>query len=159
MSAALKVIFAATTSVALLVVAGFAVRFAPARATWRVPVPDLVELMPGTIRYRLGGEFTREGRPVAAPIVTASITRTLFTMRRQVSAADYRVCVDAGACPGAGHVAPAPNRPVVNVSWRDAEAYATWLSRETGARFRLPTDAEWAYAAGSRFADDGPAGG
>jgi formylglycine-generating enzyme required for sulfatase activity len=40
---------------------------------------------------------------------------------------------------------------VVKVSWRDAEAYATWLSRSTGLAFRLPTDREWAYAAGSRF--------
>jgi formylglycine-generating enzyme required for sulfatase activity len=43
----------------------------------------------------------------------------------------------------------------VNVSWRDAAAYADWLSRKTGVQFRLPTDEEWAYAAGSRFHDEG----
>ena len=41
------------------------------------------------------------------------------------------------------------------VSWRDADAYATWLSRRTGYTYRLPTDEEWAYAAGSRYQDDG----
>jgi formylglycine-generating enzyme required for sulfatase activity len=43
----------------------------------------------------------------------------------------------------------------VMVSWRDADAYARWLSRKTGETYRLPTDEEWAFAAGSRYQDDG----
>ena len=38
-------------------------------------------------------------------------------------------------------------RPVINVSWDDAQAYVSWLSSETGARYRLPSEAEWEYAA------------
>lgn len=120
----------------------------------RVQVPDLVELRHGAFDYRAAGEFTRGGKPVTAPIVRATIKRTLAVMRHQVTAADYRQCVEAEACPMVDRDSVASNRPVVKVSWRDAHAYASWLSRETGVHFRLPTDAEWAYAAAGRFKDD-----
>ena len=37
--------------------------------------------------------------------------------------------------------------PVTCVSWEDAQEYVLWLSRRTGAAYRLPTDAEWTQAA------------
>jgi formylglycine-generating enzyme required for sulfatase activity len=124
-------------------------------ATLLMSASDLVELRPsGAFRYRANGAFTRDGKAVTAPAVTLVLRRPLAFMRRQVTVAEYRLCFEAHACPTPDRDVPAPDRPLVKVSWLDAQAYASWLSRETGEHFRLPTDEEWAYAAGSRFRDD-----
>jgi formylglycine-generating enzyme required for sulfatase activity len=57
-------------------------------------------------------------------------------------------------CKRSGRPRPAPpfwgypdNYPVVNVTWFDANTFCRWLSLETGKDYRLPTEAEWEYAA------------
>ena len=117
--------------------------------------PAIVELQDGTTRYRAAGDFTRAGKPAEAPLTTIRV-RSFAIMRHQVSGADFARCVAEGACRRLpADVALAADRPAVQVSWRDADAYAAWLSWRTGETWRLPTDEEWAYAAGSRFRDDG----
>jgi formylglycine-generating enzyme required for sulfatase activity len=118
--------------------------------------PAMVELGPGTMTYRVAGDFTRAGKPAEAPLITLRVAKPLAIMQHQVGAADYQACVDAGACRALERgVAVAVDRPAVQVSWHDAQAYAAWLSRKTGEHYRLPTDAEWAFAASSKFRDDG----
>ncbi|APG08760.1 formylglycine-generating enzyme family protein [Bradyrhizobium barranii] len=118
--------------------------------------PAIVRVAPGNLSYREAGDFTRAGLQAEVPLRAMRFNRPLQIMRHQVSSSDYQLCVQDGACRALDRgVAIAFDRPAVQVSWHDAQAYAGWLSRKTGHTYRLPSDAEWAFAAGSRFRDDG----
>ena len=149
---------------ALACAAGLAGPLAVAPLVMESGVPDsklrdpiaVVELDQAAVSYRVAGDFTKMGRTAEAPLVTARLERPFAIMKHQVSSADYQRCVDDAACrPLDRGVVVAADRPAVQVSWHDATAYAAWLTRQTGERYRLPTDEEWALAAGSRFRDDG----
>jgi formylglycine-generating enzyme required for sulfatase activity len=115
--------------------------------------PALISIMAHAPAYRVAGDFTRDGKAAEAPLKALKLSQPLEIMRHQVTAADYRRCVDDGVCRAT--VTARLDRPAVHVSWRDATTYAAWLSRRTGETYRLPTDEEWALAAGSRWKDDG----
>ena len=64
----------------------------------------------------------------------------------EVSVADYNAfCRASGSC--SARTAGGDSLPVTGISLADAQAYADWLSRTTGADYRLPTPAEWEHAA------------
>jgi formylglycine-generating enzyme required for sulfatase activity len=146
---------------ALVVATGFATPLAitPWLAGGDATLNDrqaMVELHPGTSSYRVAGDFTRGGKQAEAPLVQQRFEKPLSIMQHQVSSADYQACVDESGCrPAPAGVAISIDRPAVQISWHDANAYALWLSRKTGENYRLPTDAEWAYAAGRLYKDDG----
>jgi len=124
-----------------------------------VPVPAGEFLMGASADDNAGKENEKPQHQV-------KITQPLKMGRYEVTFEEYERFADATkrALPDdAGFNAGDRRRlPVIHVSWDDANAYADWLSRETGRHFRLPTEAEWEYAAragttGSRFWGDDPA--
>lgn len=125
-----------------------------ARSAVDVAAPDTVALAPRSYAYRLPGEYIRDGRPVDAPLQELSLSPDFVVMTHPVSIGDYALCVADEGCRPADSAGHAPDLPVTGVSFDDAEAYAVWLTKTTGQAWRLPTDSEWAFFAGSRFADD-----
>lgn len=125
----------------------------------KVALPQTVTIKPRTMTYRADGDFQKNNYPVDAPLTTRKLRRSFEIMKYQVTGAEYRRCVDDGACqppedlPHNRNWASA-DKPVVGVSYTDAEDYAAWLSKKTGSVWHLPTDEQWAFAAGTRFADD-----
>jgi formylglycine-generating enzyme required for sulfatase activity len=117
-------------------------------------VEGFVRLPPAAFAYRVAGDFSRDGKPVANPQRELMLSQQLTIMKNQVTAAEYSKCVADGACPRASAPNGSPDAPIVGVSWHDATAYAMWISRKTGVRYRLPTDEEWSFAAAEKARDE-----
>jgi formylglycine-generating enzyme required for sulfatase activity len=102
----------------------------------------------------MAGDFSRDGKPVEAPLREARLSGSIKIMTSQVTSREYARCIDDGGCPRIPHASGVADRPVVGVSWRDATAYAEWITNKTGVVHRLPTDEEWVFAAGEKARDE-----
>jgi formylglycine-generating enzyme required for sulfatase activity len=95
--------------------------------------------------FDMGSPDTRYEKPVHH----VTIAKPFAIGRREVTFAEWDACLAAGGC----KVRPEDqgwgrgNRPVINVSWDDAKLFVQWLSQRTGKAYRLPSEAEWEYAA------------
>ena len=131
-----------------------ALTVAPAQLNDRIDYSEFVEIVPARFQYRMAGEFSRDGKPVDAPLHDVQLTGGLKIMTRQVTAAEYAACADDGGCPRISRATAMADRPMVGVSWRDATAYAEWKTQKAGVLHRLPSDQEWVFAAGEKSRDE-----
>ncbi len=109
--------------------------------------PEMVVLRPGSIDVGIivAGSSAQGFR--------ATIDRPLAIGVHEVTIDEWESCVADGGCGGFRPPLPAwargtAARPVINISFAQAEAYAAWLSEKTGQAYDLPSEAEWYLANG-----------
>ena len=115
---------------------------------------EITEIAARPFQYRMAGDFSRYGKPAEAPLREVRLSGDVKIMTSQVTSREYARCVDDGGCPRIARASGLADRPVVGVSWRDATAYAEWITNKTGVLHRLPTDQEWVFAAGEKARDE-----
>ena len=109
--------------------------------------PTMVTIPAGS--FSMGCVSRVDCRSNEVPVHDVTLARPLALSKFEVTCADFgrfarataRELTQETACGEESSV------PVVNVSWEDAVAYAEWLSSETSRPYRLPSEAEWEYAA------------
>jgi formylglycine-generating enzyme required for sulfatase activity len=108
--------------------------------------PELVVLPTGA--FMMGSAEEEEGRYVhEGPQHRVMIGRRFAIGRYPVTCDEYdRFCEARRREKPDDQGWGRERRPVINVSWDDAQAYIAWLSQETGKAYRLPSEAEWEYA-------------
>jgi formylglycine-generating enzyme required for sulfatase activity len=108
--------------------------------------PEMVVLPAG--EFLMGSPEGEQGRgPYEGPQHRVRIARPFAIARYPLTFAEYdRFCAATGRSEPDDQGWGKGLRPVINVSWEDAQAYIAWLSRATGRNYRLPAEAEWEYA-------------
>ncbi len=106
--------------------------------------PDLVIAPAGA--FVMGSDDFETERPAHSVV----IAKPFAIGRGEVTFAQWDACVADGGCAGWRPDDRGKGRkdaPVSNVSWSDAHGFLDWLSRKSGRAYRLPSEAEWEYAA------------
>ena len=114
-----------------------------------VECPQMVVIPSGS--FTMGSPSNEAGRyDNEGPQHVVRIEYRLAVGVNEVTFAEWAACVAGGGC---GGYRPDDkgwgrgNRPVINVSWDNAQSYVSWLSKRTGKSYRLLSESEWEYVA------------
>ena len=111
--------------------------------------PEMVVVPAGS--FRMGSPPSEEGRyGDEGPVHRVTIAAPFAVGVYEVTFEEWDACERDGGCGGYWPDDEGwgrGSRPVINVSWKDAQAYVVWLSRKTGEEYRLLSESEWEYAA------------
>ena len=108
--------------------------------------PEMVEVPAGSF---LMGSPESEGHRLDSegPVHRVTIARPFAVGVYEVTFDEWDACVSGGGCRGGSGFSQRGRRPAVFVTWNYAQAYVRWLSRKTGAEYRLLSESEWEYVA------------
>ena len=118
-----------------------------AEASIRKLPEEMVSIPAG--KFRMG---SRKGGDREKPVHRVTVSAFKLS-KHEVTFAQWDACVADGGCNGYTPYDEGwgrGNRPVINVSWDDAQSFIDWLNSTTGGNYRLPTEAEWEYAVRAR---------
>jgi formylglycine-generating enzyme required for sulfatase activity len=108
--------------------------------------PAMVVIPAGT--FMMGSPENEADRDNSeGPQHKVTIIEPFAVSKFEVTFEEWDACTAAKACPLVADQWGRGKMPVINVSWEDAKGYVNWLSGATGKEYRLPTEAEWEYAA------------
>lgn len=105
--------------------------------------PALVVIPAGVYVMGLNGR-----KKTQKPAHRVNISKPFALGRFETKFSEWQACIDDGGCQRSpdDHKWGRKSRPVINVTYYDAQEYLSWISKKTGKTYRLASEAEWEYA-------------
>lgn len=110
--------------------------------------PEMAVVGPGS--FQMGSDAGEPGRARhEGPVHQVTLRQAFAMSKTEVTWDQWMTCVKDGGCDRTPKREPweKGTHPVSSVNWSDAQLYTLWLSDKTGGDYRLPSEAEWEFAA------------